>query len=131
MDMGLPIERGTTNWSISRKEGVNKVWSQLKKSQLKIGEEISKDSMGGDLYIITDILGDGKFKATAKTFFTGIENPTEYLNNLRPQLRKRLGETFDISTKTTTQQGIRLTDEIKAKIRGEAPTLKKPSGVLR
>ena len=39
-------------------------------------------------------------------------------------------ETFDISTKTTTQQGIRLTDEIKAKIRGEVPPIKKPSGIL-
>lgn len=33
-------------------------------------------------------------------------------------------ETFDISQKTTTQQGIRLTPEIKAKIRGEAPKIK-------
>ena len=33
--------------------------------------------------------------------------------------------TFDISRKTTTQQGIKLTPEIKAKIRGEALKLKK------
>ena len=37
---------------------------------------------------------------------------------------KSNSEIFDISTKTTTQQGIRLTEEIKAKIRGEAPQIK-------
>lgn len=39
-------------------------------------------------------------------------------------------ETFDISTKKTVQQGIKLTPEIKAKIRGEALKLKKPSGIF-
>jgi len=34
------------------------------------------------------------------------------------------GETYDISTKKKTQQGIKLTPEIKAKIKGEAPTFK-------
>ena len=39
-------------------------------------------------------------------------------------------ETFDISTKTTTQQGIKLTPEIKAIIKGEAIPLKAKSSLL-
>ena len=38
--------------------------------------------------------------------------------------KSNLVETFDISTKTTTQQGIKLTPEIKARIRGETPQIK-------
>ncbi|MCR4329072.1 MAG: hypothetical protein NUV65_00825, partial [Candidatus Roizmanbacteria bacterium] len=38
---------------------------------------------------------------------------------------EKVTETFDISTRTTTQQGIKLTPEIKAKIRGESIKLKK------
>ena len=45
-------------------------------------------------------------------------------NKLIKMAKNNMLETFDISTKTTTQQGIRLTDEIKAKIRGEVPQIK-------
>ena len=46
---------------------------------------------------------------------------------LNPQL-ENLKETFDISQKTTLQPALKLTPEIKAIIKGEAPALKQPSG---
>ena len=42
---------------------------------------------------------------------------------LNPQL-ENLKETFDISEKTTLQPALKLTPEIKAIIKGEAPQLK-------
>ena len=78
-----------------------------------------------DHYIITDILGDGKFKAVPKKTYDLYQSPA--INNRRTLLTKAK-EIFDISQKTTTQQGILLTPEIKAKIRGEALPVKPASG---
>jgi hypothetical protein len=117
-DLGLPVEgeKRTTAWlTRSKTEGVGKVLP----SDLKVGKEIYKNGQD-DAYIITDILGDGKFKAVPKLDYTSgtqrqIENATQ---------------TFDISTPKSTQQPIlQLTPEIKAKIQGKAPDLKQPSGV--
>jgi hypothetical protein len=54
-----------------------------------------------------------------------------YNNALYPDRKTAINgqaKEFDISSKQTTQQGIRLTPEIKAKIQGKAAPLKKPSG---
>ena len=80
-------------------------------------------------YIITDILGDGKFKAMSKEVYNRVLEKNNYDEKTKLDLIAG-SETFDISQKTTTQQGIKLTPEIKAKIRGEAMPIKKPSGAL-
>jgi hypothetical protein len=104
--LGLPIE-------VKNIKNLYKGSRHLKLSDIKIRETIYIGvGIQAEPYIITDVLGEGKFKAVPK----GIE--------------KRVGgyagneEIFDISIKKTTQQGIKLTPEIKAKIRGEAPAFK-------
>lgn len=118
LDMGLPIQK-TEQW-------FTKDFQFLYPKQLKVGKEVVKGEGRGESYIITDILGEGKFKAVPKQEYNlapEIGIPDEY-GRTREQYLVGRKQTFDISTKTTTQQGIRLTDEIKAKIRGEAPKIK-------
>lgn len=117
LDMGLPIEKGKQIFYSQ------KTFKELKPSEIKVGLEVSSSERGGTLadnYIITDILGKGKFKAVSKDVVFGLSpNSADY-----KELVRKWSKTFDISQKTTTQQGIKLTPEIKAKIRGEAPTIK-------
>ena len=120
LDMGLPIEKGQTDLFIQKPGG--KV--RLEVNDLKVGKTITKST---DDYIITDILGDGKFKAMPKGMKSAEVRMAEF--KAEPQRFQNLIETFDISTKKTTQQGIRITPEIKAKIQGKAIKLKKPSGI--
>ena len=119
LDMGLPIESGAKNvWGIVGKDGsisyVSGGKDVLTPNKLKVGLEIAKKEgiTDSNKYIITDILEKGKFKAVPKTMHG-------------TQWHDQNERTFDISRKTTTQQGIKLTPEIKAKIRGEALKLKK------
>ena len=85
----------------------------------------------GEEYIITDILGDGKFKALTKVNYQQVQKiksekgltakeKEQSVGNLKEL--ESLKETFDISVKKSPYQlGIKLTEEVKAKIRGEAP----------
>lgn len=112
LDLGLPIEKQQNqirNWDTN---------SFLKIEDIKNGQKISVNNAD---YIITDILGDGKFKAISRDRLRGQgqlsdKDIVKWAND-NPSSK----ETFDISTKTTTQQGIKLTPEIKAIIRGESP----------
>jgi len=137
MDMGLPIEhsRNQGRWIDPRNSFETR--SGIKTTDLgtkyKIGSELQLDNTDGSrssLFIITDILGDGKFKAVPKSsYYAEIYDPAKGINKttLRTRPNSELTpfkESFDISTKTTTQQGIKLTPEIKAKIRGEALEIK-------
>ena len=161
MDMGLPVEKAKTQFTIARGErGTD--FQPIRTSDLEVGKQISN---GRENYIITDILGDGKFKAVPKDKviitkttkdltkkgsggqpiemkdveigdtlldwsgggpvpFEVLEKKTNSLTLIKGELR----QSFDISTKTTTQQGIKLTPEIIARIKGEAIPLKKASG---
>lgn len=120
----------------------------LTTKNIKQGDLISlagnNGSEGG--YIITKDLGNGKFRAADeltlqndeqayKKFadrygefeITNIKNPTKgdllFLD--------LYAENFDIGKNMSPgQQSIRLTPEIKARIRGEAPPIKQPSGML-
>lgn len=115
MDLGLPVEKNTTKFII---QGGRDAGGTLTKGDLKVGLPINIDSSSGARdYIITDVLGDGKFKAVPKSMHG-------------TQWHDQNEKTFDISTKTTTQQGIRLTPEIVARIKGEALPIKKASGKL-
>lgn len=139
MDMRLPISKEANVW----KNVGDSSMKPLTESQLKIGKEIYRNQT--DNYIITDILGDGKFKAVPKKIIDEAKLNNDTLSfhdesklvfnrdgsvntDKTPKYSIKLQEyidrnatTFDISKKTTTQQGIKLTPEIKAKIRGEAP----------
>jgi hypothetical protein len=126
-------EKRTTAWlTRSKTEGVGKVLP----SDLKVGKEIYKNGQD-DAYIITDILGDGKFKAVTKYFYDKTKSGSEVFVDKKDQIEalnrglNQHKETFDISTPKSTQQPIlQLTPEIKAKIQGKAPEIKQPSGVF-
>jgi hypothetical protein len=136
LDLGLPIDtKENIQFRPVNERGVH-TSRNLLPSMLKTGMEIegSKNGVWGDYYIITDILGDGKFKAVpaeTKKYKVGtIVDDYHFANQrLLDQQVNSMKETFDISTKTTVQQGIKITDAIRAKILGQAPPLKKPSGV--
>jgi len=122
LDMGLPIEaKGSLKWINTNTH--EPLLPKDLKTGLKIFNEKDVD------YIITDILGDGKFKAVPKDkIYKGIakDRDASLFGKIGKNefYNKNLVQEFDISTKTTTQQGIKLTPEIKAKIRGEAPQIK-------
>jgi len=117
IDLGLPIEKGQTDLFIQKPGG--KV--RLEIEDLKVGEEIAKST---ESWIITDVLGDGKFKAIAISKFEGQGQLSNKDMVKWAKDNPSSIETFDILEKTTTQQGIKITPEIKAKIKGEAPDIK-------
>lgn len=134
IDLKLPIDKEKETLRIG-----TDAFNPLKKSDIKVGQEFNK-GIKDSQYIITDILGDGKFKAVPKNIYERADEivKTKMRGNSDPDYLfthenvpnfVSSQETFDISQKTTTQQAIRLTPEIKARIRGEAPALKKPSGI--
>jgi hypothetical protein len=131
LDMGLPIEKSEQgNWFV-RPQGGKPSYTitpeNLPTAKGKVVQLEGETSNAGIDYIITDILGDGKFKAVQKqgTKNWRVKNNTAQLQNIYGDwVDMKGGETFDISQKTTTQQGIKLTPEIKAKIRGEALEIK-------
>lgn len=103
LDMGLPIDTKVENFSLYK----NGKWitSGLKQSNMKVGQNILRAD--GTSYVITEVLGKGKFKAT-------------------PKVGRGGQETFDISVKKSAgQQAIEITPEIRSKILGEAVKLKK------
>jgi hypothetical protein len=127
LDMGLPIDAKNNSIfrfvEISPRTGRLTSGLKIEPKDLKIGLEITpgatNEVVGGyeGNYIITDILGDGKFKAVPKEKY-------EMVIRDKAEIPGTYKQTFDISQKTTTQQGIKLTPEIKAKIRGEALEIK-------
>ncbi len=98
---------------------------------LKVGLDIS-DAKGVG-YIVTEIGENGKFKAIQKSSLDedqkGFGLP-RFISNLKSgqpsaiMTAKRSQKDFDIGPKSQTQQSIRLTPEVKAKINGKAPELK-------
>jgi len=126
LDLGLPISKDVPQFY--RSGTANE--APLKIKDLKVGMSVEQNR--SNPYIITDILGDGKFKAVPKSkidyWMKGNKEKGIKARSFAKTLETFRGSTdeqsFDISTKTTTQQGIELTPEIKAKIRGEAPKFK-------
>jgi len=92
--------------------GDNTVWSldnatDASPSELKVGKEIYRGSREigtdeNDAWIITDILGDGKFKAVDKNFYDTVQSKNkagEYKKGGLETLINDRAETFDISGK--------------------------------
>ena len=137
MDMKLPIDANKTSWYTTEPSGDyrggNVTKGELTIEDLKEGE-IVKNSKA-DYYVITDVLGDGKFMAVPSRRVYQVEELSEPLvKQIESQgdlsklpdgrgYNNLLVETLDISEKKTTQQGIKLTPEVIAKIKGEAPAI--------
>ena len=104
----------------------------LTKKNLKVGKEVFQglpEEAGGvgavdSGWVITDVLGDGKFKAVTKSVFD--QNPKLSMKDWAKHFES---QTFNISPEKTTQQGIELTPEVVARIKGEIPPLKYPKGI--
>lgn len=114
LDMQLADKSRTRFYSIDEHRGQNLMGSELTNSQIKVGKKIRNES--GEPYIITDIIGDGKFEAVKKDVISGLRTDSaEYRN-----LVARWGKEFDISVKKSAgQQGIKITPEIRAMVNGE------------
>lgn len=76
--------------------GVNTRLPKLTPQDLKVGKEVYQN--GDTQWIITDVLGDGKFKAVPKNFYEANKNFSESISNA--------SETFDISGKVDTSNPI-------------------------
>jgi len=130
LDLGLPIEKGQTRFIQQSGRDVGGVLSQ---GDLKVGLVVHRSGAGE--YIITEVLGDGKFKALPKDKLRSVDSVGTALvadgtyKAITTGTQKRYYavealESFDITQKTTTQQGIEITPEIKARVKGEAPDFK-------
>ena len=135
LDMGLPISKRQQDiLRIGERYGSADLLhaGNWKDTRLSVGKTIWREGRSDNSYIITDILGDGKFKAVPKSHIDSVINDKRFATNKTiPEAIAYLKKVapsgmkpFDISQKLTTQQGIKLTPEIKAKIRGEAPKIK-------
>jgi len=151
LDLGLASEnpRNTNNYMAIGKGDINY-------DTVKIGMEIAKDvnEYGDDATtkIVTKKLGNGKIRVVAsglleasnddeiynaiikKGYFKGLseEGTINALHKdkvLMAKLDEKYGQTIDLSKPPSVmQQAIHLTPDIKAKIMGQAPQLKQPSG---
>lgn len=119
-DMGLGSNNDTIYRTVSG--------DALTQKDLKVGNEIGSFYRNEDtpeIYVIGEVLGDGKIKAVSKNDWDKWNDKTF------PEFRKRYPtfddlspETIDITTGGQLQQYIELTPEVVAKIQGKAPNLK-------
>jgi hypothetical protein len=124
MDMGLPVEADAKQFYLSDylkdvdKTNAEDIKTALATPEsLTVGRSVTEGYSGATEYIITEVLGEGKFKAVPYARYWEADRKIDNIDEVNK-------ETFDLSTKTTVQQGIKLTPEIKARIKGEAPGVK-------
>ena len=87
------------NWYVAKEGHVTVLGDKLSEQNLKVGGTIIQQGTGGDSWIITDVLGDGKFKAVPKDRLSKqVENPAMIPDDWK--------ETFDISGKVDTSNPI-------------------------
>jgi hypothetical protein len=143
LDMGLPIDgKAKVNWGFKDDLLYNK---KLTQKDLKVSREVFQSENSDFLqrhnldnrgsYIITDVLGGGKFEAVPREIYDNATNKGVWTrvskNDTLKDFIKRNTEVFDISVKKSAgQQGIRLTPEIKAKIKGEAIPVERKTNKL-
>lgn len=126
IDMGLGVEGGRVDFQIVETGRL------LTTETIKVGEE-AINGENSIPYIITHDLGGGKFKAIQTQVLRELSEKNQ--RSIDDQLKKigphnTLTEDFNISIeKSVGQQAIKITPEVKAIVSGEAPELKKPSGV--
>jgi hypothetical protein len=126
-DMGLGTGATKRSRFVVSKDNVQNVGElpEATIKDLKVGAELIREQ---DIYLVTDVMGDGKFKAINREQMKGQGNLSDQTiidwANDNPYSK----ETFSLSITPEKQQYIELTPEVKAKILGKAPGLKKPSG---
>ena len=114
--------------------------------QLKKGLKVTDER--GTEFVVTDVLSDGDFRAIPTKFlseykvvkaefsdkykvkadsktFDSFEEATAHAEDIRTRSSRSF--TLADEHKTTTQQGIKITPEIRALIRGDSPLIKQPS----
>jgi len=98
-------------WTTPGPRGADFVWVDATADNLKVGQQINPWHQGGpqgglgDEWIITDVLGDGKFKAVPKTSYDSYDKiPTTKEKQMEYMERDK--ETFDISGKIDTSNPI-------------------------
>jgi len=88
--------------------GLGRPGPKLKPEQLQVGKEIV-NGMAGTEWVVTDVLGDGKFKAVPKDLRIDFNGERYHWRNI-PEKHKSLvdarAETFDISGKIDTDNSI-------------------------
>lgn len=94
-------------WTIARNlpNGRMNPDSRLLIQDLKVGQNITQ-GLGGNKWIITDVLGDGKFKAVPKRIQEKLDKAKSSLKGTAEQELERAKETFDISGKVDTNNPI-------------------------
>lgn len=94
-------------WSIMPESGIRSGNDILSPEKMKVGTEVYMTNNAGDNWIITDVLGDGKFKAVPKSNIDekAISNSAQYLEGHGYYYPSRV-ETFDISGKVDTNNPI-------------------------
>lgn len=92
------------NWSIMPDSQIRSSdAAKLTKDNLEVGKEVYLTNDAGDNWIITDVLGDGKFKAVPKDRYEAINAPDYYGDKSIPD---NIKEQFDISGKVDTNNPI-------------------------
>jgi len=127
IDMGLPVDK--PKHEIKWHNG-----SEVTPSDINGDTAGGYVSIDGENYVITKIIGDGKFQAVEAMSIPPTLRVAFANGTLTAEQKKSItdivAEDFDVSVKPSAgQQSIEITPEIKAMVKGEAPTLKKPSGV--
>jgi len=126
VDMGLGSGAKVKQWA-SEEFGTKLTYKQMENEGVGL---VIRPIEGGENYVVTDLLGDGKFKAVPKSaYFAEVYDPAIGIENTYKKARPdseltQFKETFDISTPTAVQQYIDLTPEVKAKIQSKAPSFK-------
>ena len=77
----------------------------LRPENLKVGMEVNQSAYMGNEWIITDVLGDGKFKAVPQSALRNVTGET-ITEKLRTGQLSNYTETFDISGKMDTNNPI-------------------------
>jgi len=121
LDMKIEDGGNKAGWSLWNGKSSLKLNAEMLNDKM-IGQTVIATSEASDKYIITDILGDGKFKVVSEDLLKRSDGPSSW-----KAATDRDKQIFDISTKKSVQQGIELTPEVKAIIKGEKPVLKSAS----
>ena len=136
LDMGLPIDAKNDGFGLYTENSYgNLEWQgdiDTFSDGLEVGNIVGKS--GQNPYIVTKVLGNDNFQAVKKSSLEKalpefqkdikvFQETGKLSENIKPFILQA-SETFDISTPKTTQQGIKLTPEVKNKIKGIAPEIK-------
>ena len=122
-DMGLGSGAKVKQWA-SEEFGTQLTYKQFENEGVGL---VIRPVGGGQNYVVTDLLGNGKFKAVPKKALdVDLAGSKLETGDLERFVKNNEGfvEQFDISAPKATQQYIELTPEVKAKIKSEAPKFK-------